>query len=458
MDFVNNTQQVGRISPFRFWCQKVLPAVYDDSLSYYELLCKVLKYLNELIEVSNTQSDAITELQELVQSFIEGTFDPYIEEKIDEWFTENEPEIMAELADLQTQINTNTTNLQNQINTTNSTLQTEVTKLTHWQQQIKGTNLVVFGDSYAAPNIANSINAYYPNRLKDTLGSSALFNYAIAGAGWARNTQPISRQCDNCDSEMTQAQKENTGVVVCMAGCNDLLNYGNQGIDQASIAAGIRSFISWAALEFKNARIIVVPFNWGFGNLTQQLNTIITNVMNNIMNISRDLLTIVPYAWVWNLGLASHFQNQVHPNELGYQIICQHINQAIFGGPDISFTAGNILTYPGSYFSEQSNYYNVRDGVLYINGWVKPSSSLTRDSVVFVSDQNWLPPVLTPKSSFYIIPLISSTTGQHAGFFEFRANGRMVAYITSNIADGEVLNYNYSHIVEVGVSWSDYQG
>lgn len=32
---------------FRVWCQKVLPTVYDDSLSYYELLCKVLRVLQE---------------------------------------------------------------------------------------------------------------------------------------------------------------------------------------------------------------------------------------------------------------------------------------------------------------------------------------------------------------------------------------------------------------------------
>jgi hypothetical protein len=38
------------LQPFRFWCQKVLPLVYDDSLSYYELLCKVVDYLNKAME------------------------------------------------------------------------------------------------------------------------------------------------------------------------------------------------------------------------------------------------------------------------------------------------------------------------------------------------------------------------------------------------------------------------
>lgn len=35
---------------FRFWCQTVLPNIYDDSLSYYELLTKVVEFLNVVIE------------------------------------------------------------------------------------------------------------------------------------------------------------------------------------------------------------------------------------------------------------------------------------------------------------------------------------------------------------------------------------------------------------------------
>lgn len=42
------------LKPFRFWCQKVLPLVYDDTLSYYELLCKVVNYLNMTMEDVDT--------------------------------------------------------------------------------------------------------------------------------------------------------------------------------------------------------------------------------------------------------------------------------------------------------------------------------------------------------------------------------------------------------------------
>lgn len=64
------------LSPFRFWCQKVLPLVYDDSLSYYELLCKVVDYLNKTMEdVTVLESDvtglhdAYVQLQDYVNDY-----------------------------------------------------------------------------------------------------------------------------------------------------------------------------------------------------------------------------------------------------------------------------------------------------------------------------------------------------------------------------------------------------
>ena len=65
------------LKPFRFWCQKVLPSVYDDSLSYYELLSKVVSYLNDVIDdmeavEANTDAilDAFNQLQEYVNQYL----------------------------------------------------------------------------------------------------------------------------------------------------------------------------------------------------------------------------------------------------------------------------------------------------------------------------------------------------------------------------------------------------
>lgn len=49
-------------------CQKILPLVYDDSLSYYENLCKLTSKMNEIIDDIN------------------DGFDVLISQKIDEFF------------------------------------------------------------------------------------------------------------------------------------------------------------------------------------------------------------------------------------------------------------------------------------------------------------------------------------------------------------------------------------
>lgn len=65
------------LQPFRYWCQKVLPLVYDDSLSYYELLCKVIDYLNKTMEdVETLHSDTanLHEAYEQLQEYVNNYF------------------------------------------------------------------------------------------------------------------------------------------------------------------------------------------------------------------------------------------------------------------------------------------------------------------------------------------------------------------------------------------------
>lgn len=51
------------LTPFAFWCQKVMPAVLDDSLSFYEVLCKLTAKLNDAIETINGHSELIKTMQ-----------------------------------------------------------------------------------------------------------------------------------------------------------------------------------------------------------------------------------------------------------------------------------------------------------------------------------------------------------------------------------------------------------
>lgn len=61
------------ILPMPYWrWNRVLPAVYDDSVSQYEMLCKFGNRINEIIEKSNSIGDAINELGKVVASLFEN--------------------------------------------------------------------------------------------------------------------------------------------------------------------------------------------------------------------------------------------------------------------------------------------------------------------------------------------------------------------------------------------------
>lgn len=58
----------GELTCFRRWCCSVLPLVYDDTLSYMELLCKCVKYINDLIEQDKVFASEIEELKNEMQT------------------------------------------------------------------------------------------------------------------------------------------------------------------------------------------------------------------------------------------------------------------------------------------------------------------------------------------------------------------------------------------------------
>lgn len=75
---------------FEMWCYKVLPLVYDDSLSYYEILCKVVKYINNLIDqdkiIGNELNDLKKEL-DAVNKWIDDFDTSYIEKIVTQYLS-----------------------------------------------------------------------------------------------------------------------------------------------------------------------------------------------------------------------------------------------------------------------------------------------------------------------------------------------------------------------------------
>lgn len=59
-----------RLHRLHFYCQKILPLVYTNALSYYEVLCKVVSFLNDVSEQVDENSEAIEYLVSTIESVI----------------------------------------------------------------------------------------------------------------------------------------------------------------------------------------------------------------------------------------------------------------------------------------------------------------------------------------------------------------------------------------------------
>ena len=175
-DFTPQLGDYKTLQPFRYWCQKVLPLVYDDSLSYYELLCKVVDYLNKTMEdVETLHGDvtslhaAYTELQDYVNNYF-STLDVQeeINNKLDKMAESGVlGNILSKIIPIGQPIFINTTNEMTNKNaiyvlTTNGMIYT-----------YKNTQFEATGLTYGSPNnvLINQITTTYTKfRDIDTMG------------------------------------------------------------------------------------------------------------------------------------------------------------------------------------------------------------------------------------------------------------------------------------------------
>lgn len=88
------------IDKLKYWCHKILPLVYDDSLSYYEVLCKTSAKLNEVIDSTN----GLLATWNTYKNDIDKAFGEYTE-GLDKKFTELSAKIDRDFDDYRYRVN-----------------------------------------------------------------------------------------------------------------------------------------------------------------------------------------------------------------------------------------------------------------------------------------------------------------------------------------------------------------
>ena len=78
------------MQPFGFWCKKILPLVYDQSLSYYEVLCKVRDYINNLIQqdvVFGEELDSLRKEVDRLNTWVDNYNTNYMRYLVEQYIT-----------------------------------------------------------------------------------------------------------------------------------------------------------------------------------------------------------------------------------------------------------------------------------------------------------------------------------------------------------------------------------
>lgn len=181
------------VEKFKFWCQKVLPTIYDDSLSYYEAICKMATYLNATIDQVNEfqkMIDALPEtilnseeFQKMVQDAVDGKIDALykvVQDALDAFEAEQdafEKQVNESNAAFKQQVNEDNTKFKNDVNTANS----------QFQQQVNADNTKFKND-------VNSANAQFKQEV-----NTKLTGYETSDAQFKKevNTKLSGYESDN---------------------------------------------------------------------------------------------------------------------------------------------------------------------------------------------------------------------------------------------------------------------
>lgn len=120
----------------RIFIPKIVPLVYDDTLSYYEFLCKVLNKMNEAIEVLNALGLRVDDLEAAVNQIQE------IVNTIDGRLTAVEGDVITIKSNI-TNINNAITNINNSIDGINNQLSEIVTSVENNTDSINQINSAI---------------------------------------------------------------------------------------------------------------------------------------------------------------------------------------------------------------------------------------------------------------------------------------------------------------------------
>ena len=286
---------------FRFWCQKTLPLVYDDSLSYYELLCKLTKFLSDAVEDISTLDKAYKELEDYVNNYFDSLdVQEAINAKLDE---------MADDGTLGALISTYITRNKDVVIVTAS-----------------------FGDPQECHH-ANTFTALCKARIEASTNIKVYYGYQ-SGAGFATDNYYGATYMQAIDMALLSIPDPSTiGQIIVVGGGNDV------GHAEFNISVGMDNFMTYCKSRFPNA---IYRFCWCSWRL-RLVSSRSYELYNQCIAIHKKLCGMKGIGYCPNSEYILHqydpdwYQSDgLHPTEVASDYLSTKVTECIFtGGCDV---------------------------------------------------------------------------------------------------------------------------
>lgn len=279
----------------RYWCQKVLPLVYDDSLSYYELLSKVVAKINEIIDIIDPNEINVKEaVKQIMDEWKDdGTLDQIINQEI--------------LQDIKTEVDG--------INT------------------LRNVNCLLIGNSYAR-GTGGTIGQGWPYYFKQLTGCNAHIIQQAGGdfikVGNANANYPgmtYREALTTYTNTLTAEQKTDFKHIVVGGGFNDA---NDNSIDGLDLANEILAFCSYCRANYPNAKISIIPLwsnsNFSYASILAKLEIWAKyGALGGAATTSDSIF--------WFIGDTGYtYGDGIHLNDRGYSVAGRLIASFVVGG------------------------------------------------------------------------------------------------------------------------------
>lgn len=292
---------------FREWCNytiPILPQVYGDELSYYELLNKVIERCNE---IGITVNELIDYVNHYFDSF---DFEKAIDEKLDKMATDGTLSAIINehiFSELNSKVESNEMAI-NSIRT--------------------NKKIVFVGDSYAEGYTPDGNVIGWPTIIKNTISSYTIYGKYEGGSGVVNkgnNGNSFQMLLEELASSLSADIRNSISYVVIGGGFND------KSASESELKRNIVLLSKKARMLFPNAFLYYCIIGWSTkADARNQMRTIASKLTTNLPEPIE--MTVITSTMLCLHNYSFFASDGVHPNQNGQNNIADAILRVINGG------------------------------------------------------------------------------------------------------------------------------